>query len=285
MAKPNINFSVAEIKTYIRANKLNVGQVKLSLTRPQLIAGLKLIDHFDDSVAKIKRKRVKKAQPPTKPKMTKEDDVRPIDKKVSTPPKPPPVSKPSKGIKVGKPPPNLEKAIDKLSKQYIEEIKKMKPFKKLADIQSTFKKYEKKIYDFIGFVDGYEQLRNYFDDNWLDKVSEAIPDGRKKPPPPPVSKLKKPVASTSQQNRIRQTQCMTAGNNANSVISFLTEAKGKFKDDPSFKSKKDYMESIDTIKRELSQPVSFRLCTKKEQETMEKAMKLHNESKFNKSKK
>ena len=114
MPKPNINFTVIEIKEYIRTHKLNHPRVKLSLTKPQLIAGLKLIDHWDDTTAKTKKKRIKKA-PPTKPKMSKEDDVRPVDKKVSTPPTPPPVSKPSKGIKVGKPPPNVKKEILRLS--------------------------------------------------------------------------------------------------------------------------------------------------------------------------
>ena len=77
-----------------------------------------------------------------------------------------------------------KKQIDKLSLEYIKEIKKMSPLKTLAEIQSTFKKYEKKIYDFIGTnVDNYEELRKYWDDNWLDKISEAIPDGRKKEAP------------------------------------------------------------------------------------------------------
>ena len=105
-------------------------------------------------------------------------------------PKPPSVSKPSKGVKVGKPPPKPKKEepkidkkqIDKLSLEYIKEIKKMSPLKTLAKIQSTFKKYEKKMYDFIGTNrDNYEELREYWDDNWLDKISETIPDGRKEP--------------------------------------------------------------------------------------------------------
>tara|TARA_R110000803_G_scaffold32745_1_gene71969 strand:+ start:262 stop:1173 length:912 start_codon:yes stop_codon:yes gene_type:complete len=110
MAKPNINSTVSQIKDYIRTNKLNHPRVKLTLTKPKLIAGLKLIDHWDDGVVKTAKKRVKKVPPPpAKPKMSKEDEVRPVDKKVSTPPPPPPVSKPSKGIKVGKPPPPAAK--------------------------------------------------------------------------------------------------------------------------------------------------------------------------------
>ena len=111
----------------------------------------------------------------------------------------------------------------------------------------------------------------------------AKPPVAKASPPPPVSKkIKSQPQSTSQQNRIRKTQCNKAANNADSVIRFLTESKGKLKDDPSFKSKKDYMESIDLIKAELSQPVSFRLCTKAQQEIMEKAIQIHNGSKFKK---
>ena len=209
MPKPNINSTVSQIKDYIRTNKLNHPRVKLSLTRPQLIAGLKLIDHWDDATAKTKKTRFKKS-----------------------PPKP--------------------------------------PFK----------------------IDKSKQSKQTQSDVVIDESKKPASNTMKikpKPPPPPppaVSKqLKKPPASTRQLNRIRQTQCNGAANNANSVITFLTKSKGKFKDDPSYKGKKDYMESIDMIKAELSQPVKFRLCTKKEQETMEKAMKLHDESKFNKPKK
>ncbi len=103
MPKPNINFTVVEIKEYIRTHKLNHPRVRLSQTKPNLISGLKFVGHWDD-VAKTKKKRVKKVPP--KPKMKKEDEVRPVDKKVSAiAPTPPPPSKPSKGIKVGKPPP------------------------------------------------------------------------------------------------------------------------------------------------------------------------------------
>lgn len=85
-----------------------------------------------------------------------------------------------------------KKQIAKLSLEYIKEIKKMSPLKTLAEIKSTFKKYEKKIYDFIGTnVDNYEELREYWDDNWLDKISEAIPDGRKKEEPKKKSKSEK----------------------------------------------------------------------------------------------
>ena len=68
----------------------------------------------------------------------------------------------------------------------------MSPLKTLAKIQSTFKKYEKKMYDFIGTnVDNYEELREYWDDNWSDKISQTIPDGRKEPKKEEPKKLKK----------------------------------------------------------------------------------------------
>ena len=201
MAKPNINSTVSQIKDYIRTNKLNHPKVKLSLTRPQLIAGLKLIDHWDDATVKTKKKRVKKVVvvKPSKPafKIDKSKQSKQTPSKVVIDESKKPLSN---TMKIE---PNLEKKIDQLSKQYIEEIKKMKPFKKLADIQSTFKKYEKKIYDFIRThaTENDEQLRNYFDDNWLDKISEAIPDGRKKPPaakppvpPPPKTQTKQQIA-------------------------------------------------------------------------------------------
>ena len=69
MAKPNINSTVSQIKDYIRANKLNHPRVKLSQKKGELIEGLKFIDHWDDSTAIIKKKRLKKTvvvKPPFK---------------------------------------------------------------------------------------------------------------------------------------------------------------------------------------------------------------------------
>ncbi len=77
-----------------------------------------------------------------------------------------------------------KKAVDKLVLKYIREIKKLPPQKKLQKIQDIYKKYEKKVYDFIkSYRDDtyeYEELIKYFDDKWSDKMADNIPDGRKK---------------------------------------------------------------------------------------------------------
>ncbi len=106
--------------------------------------------------------------------------------------------------KVKKVEPKIDKKqIDKLSLEYIKEIEKMSPLKTLAEIQSTFKKYKKKIYDFIGTnVDNYEELREYWDDNWSDKISKSIPDGRKKEAPKKDEKSPPPLRFSGSKSKI-----------------------------------------------------------------------------------
>lgn len=209
--------TTTEIRKLVRAhNKLTDIKIPKGATREDII---KLIEKNGYSVnhekqalvprVQMQRKKtikLDKAIEITKPKplteeqkkkrqqakQKKEGEKAFLKKVIPAPPKP---SKPSKGIKVGKPPPKPKKEapkkeepnkkeIDKLSIQYINEIKKMKPLKTLSQIQATYKKYEKKIYDYIGRdVDNYEELREYWDDKWSDPVSDAIPDGRKKAEP------------------------------------------------------------------------------------------------------
>lgn len=203
-----------EIRKLIKAHNVLVSiKIPKGAKREDIIALVKKngyeVNHEKQAlVPKVEMQRkktigLKKAQEITKPKPLTEEEKKKRQqakqKKAGEKaflktviPKPPPVSKPSKGVKVGKPPPKPKKQepkidkkqIDELSLEYIKEIKKMTPLKTLAKIQSTFKKYEKKMYDFIGTnVDNFEELREYWDDNWLDKISEAIPDGRKKEAP------------------------------------------------------------------------------------------------------
>ncbi len=64
MPKPNDNSSLAEIKTYIRYHKLNKPELKLSLGRAALVSGLKKHGHWDASVKKEKKTRVRKGKKP-----------------------------------------------------------------------------------------------------------------------------------------------------------------------------------------------------------------------------
>ncbi len=137
-----------------------------------------------------KKKPEKKPVKPSESKLLQQKGVGSV---------PPPKIKPPSSTKKIKPKIN-KKQIDKLSLEYIKEIKKMSPLKTLAEIQSTYKKYEKKIYNFIGTnVDNYEELREYWDDNWLDKISEAIPDGRSQNKPPPAKGKSKSQPPTGPQ--------------------------------------------------------------------------------------
>jgi outer membrane biosynthesis protein TonB len=70
MAKPNQNSTVAEMRAYIRAKKLNHPLIKMGLKKAELQAGLKKLGHWEEK-AKEKKTR-KKAEPkkeePKKPK-------------------------------------------------------------------------------------------------------------------------------------------------------------------------------------------------------------------------
>lgn len=68
--KPNDNFTVKQMKDYIRSNKLNHPDVKLGMKRADMIAGLKKAGHWDSSVQKTKPTKSKPA--PKKPAPKKE---------------------------------------------------------------------------------------------------------------------------------------------------------------------------------------------------------------------
>ncbi len=67
MKKPNISSTVAQIKTYIKAKKLNHPAIKLSMNKADLVKGLKKAGHWDDIMkpksAPPKPVRRKKATP------------------------------------------------------------------------------------------------------------------------------------------------------------------------------------------------------------------------------
>jgi len=70
MSKPNQNFTVKEMKDYIREKKINHPNVKLTMKRADMIAGLKSAGHWDE-VDKVKKARKKPApKPAPKPKVS-----------------------------------------------------------------------------------------------------------------------------------------------------------------------------------------------------------------------
>ena len=70
MPKPNQNFTVKEMKDYIRTKKVNHPNVKLTMKRADMIAGLKSAGHWDE-VDKVKKARKKPApKPAPKPKVS-----------------------------------------------------------------------------------------------------------------------------------------------------------------------------------------------------------------------
>ena len=79
---------------------------------------------------------------------------------------------------------NFPKDIDKLALHYIHQIKKMDGGNS-TQREAIFKKYEKRMYDYIGTeFEGkpinYEKFRKYFRRNWSNKIREAIPKEEKK---------------------------------------------------------------------------------------------------------
>ena len=49
MPKPNASSSLAEIKSYVRSHNLNKPEIKLSMRKAELVAGLKKHGHWDGS--------------------------------------------------------------------------------------------------------------------------------------------------------------------------------------------------------------------------------------------
>ena len=63
MPKPNQNFTMKEMKDYIRQKKINHPNVKLSMKRADMIAGLKKAGHWEEK-DKVKKTRKKPAPKP-----------------------------------------------------------------------------------------------------------------------------------------------------------------------------------------------------------------------------
>eukprot|EP01043_Picozoa_sp_COSAG02_P040579 COSAG02_NODE_3295_length_6994_cov_46.367368_8_plen_369_part_00 len=55
MDKPHVNFTLGEMRDYIRQKKLNVKPITLNLSRAETIATLKKLGHWDDTVKKKTR--------------------------------------------------------------------------------------------------------------------------------------------------------------------------------------------------------------------------------------
>tara|TARA_R110000737_G_scaffold56663_4_gene81293 strand:+ start:3828 stop:4322 length:495 start_codon:yes stop_codon:yes gene_type:complete len=74
MPKPNHSFSVKEMKDYIRTHKLNKPEIKLSMRRHELIAGLKKIGHWSETSGK--RKMITTKGRPVNKQKAKPDDMK-----------------------------------------------------------------------------------------------------------------------------------------------------------------------------------------------------------------
>lgn len=60
MSKPNVTFTVKQMKDYIRQKKLNHPAIKLSMRRAELIEGLKKAGHWDNKNKSKATKKLKK---------------------------------------------------------------------------------------------------------------------------------------------------------------------------------------------------------------------------------
>ena len=80
MEKPHVNFTLAEMRDYIRQKKLNVKPITLNLTRAETIATLKKLGHWDDSVKKKKRVPKDKKQLKAAEKASRQATIKTEDK-------------------------------------------------------------------------------------------------------------------------------------------------------------------------------------------------------------
>ena len=65
MPKPNSSSTLAEMKAYVREHKVNHPEVRLTMKRGEMIAGLKKAGHWDGSMSK---KQPPKTKNPAKKK-------------------------------------------------------------------------------------------------------------------------------------------------------------------------------------------------------------------------
>jgi hypothetical protein len=64
MPKPNSSFTLIEIKSYVRSHNLNKPEIKLSMNKSQLVAGLKKHGHWDHKSDARKALKTGGAKPP-----------------------------------------------------------------------------------------------------------------------------------------------------------------------------------------------------------------------------
>ena len=157
MAKPNQNSTMFEIKQYIRKNQLNHPRLKLSQRKPELISGLKSLNHWDDATAIIKKKRVKKTvvvKPPFKIDKSKQSKQTPSKVVIDESKKPESNTmkiKPRNFFAVGKEYKDIRYKYDHTMEKKIKIIKRTKKF-------ITFDYYE------------YGKLRSENNRRWVDII-------------------------------------------------------------------------------------------------------------------
>ena len=78
MVKPNRTFTLPELRAYVREKKLNKPEIKLSMKKADLIAGLKKHGHWNHKAdARIELKKGAKPPMTKKKKITKKASVKP----------------------------------------------------------------------------------------------------------------------------------------------------------------------------------------------------------------
>ena len=60
MPKPNSSYTVKELKDYVKSHKLNHPEVKMSMKKAELQAGLKKIGHWSSKTTTKAKKKVPK---------------------------------------------------------------------------------------------------------------------------------------------------------------------------------------------------------------------------------
>lgn len=82
MTKPNVNFTVNQMKDYIRSNKLNHPAVKLGMKRADMIAGLKTAGYWEET-EKAKKTKAKPKTATPKPEPETKTTIKKAPKKIS----------------------------------------------------------------------------------------------------------------------------------------------------------------------------------------------------------
>jgi len=140
----------------------------------------------------------------------------------------------------------------------------------LSDTQKQIQKLRKEITK-CKCADKEKQLKSLIEKNKKELAEKKKPKVVKKGKATLTKEQKEKLKANKGLTEVEKNRCMKAVNNANSVITLYEKQGGDIKKS-AFTSKKDLMETITDLKQMKSQ---LKVCSKSDQDIINKALSLH----------